>query len=478
MRSASTSSQRSSIPSVRKRLSDGHVAARHHHARARVEQPLGQPAAHEPLRARDQHRLARSSARRPRAASCHRYAGARRDEDPHGREHVPAAPPRRLRAHLAVVGGASARARATRWACSPPDYRDPDPDPEHPGGPGRPARAALVLARPRVPRDLRTGSGCALERHNGARPRARDRRTLRPDVVCWWAMGGMSLSLIEQVRRAGLPAVGVVGDDWMLYGPKVDAWTRHGRRLGPLAPVLGAARRRSGHARPVRHHLAVQQRHHPARSRRGAGFELDRAEVAHPGIDTDAVPARARTTTGAGGCCTWAGSTSARASTPRSRRSPSCPTEATPDGARLRRRRATSPSCASCAAGWAWASASSSARARGTSCPAPTPRPTRCCSPCAGRSPGAWCRSRRWPWARRSWPPGPAGSGEYLRDGENALVVGRDAEAVRPGGAVRRLAGDPGLRRRLREGGLATAARYTERAYNEAIESALRRAVA
>ena len=47
-----------------------------------------------------------------------------------------------------------------------------------------------------------------------------------PDAIGWWAMGGMSLSLIERARRAGLPAAGFVCDDWMTYGPRVDAWTR------------------------------------------------------------------------------------------------------------------------------------------------------------------------------------------------------------------------------------------------------------
>jgi glycosyltransferase involved in cell wall biosynthesis len=39
--------------------------------------------------------------------------------------------------------------------------------------------------------------------------------------------------------------------------------------------------------------------------------------------------------------------------------------------------------------------------------------------------------------------------------------------------ALRRLADDAALRERLRENGLETAARYTETAYNEAIEQAL-----
>jgi glycosyltransferase involved in cell wall biosynthesis len=65
----------------------------------------------------------------------------------------------------------------------------------------------------------------AIERHNAA---VLDRHLaeLRPDAVAWWAMGGMSLSLIERVRRRGIPAAGFVCDAWMGYGPKVDAWLR------------------------------------------------------------------------------------------------------------------------------------------------------------------------------------------------------------------------------------------------------------
>ncbi len=74
-----------------------------------------------------------------------------------------------------------------------------------------------------------------LERANAA-VLARHLEQLDPDVVMWWAMGGMSLSLFEQVRRAGVPAVGVVGDDWMTYAPAVDSWTsRFARRRRPAA---------------------------------------------------------------------------------------------------------------------------------------------------------------------------------------------------------------------------------------------------
>ena len=69
------------------------------------------------------------------------------------------------------------------------------------------------------------------------------------------------------------------------------------------------------------------------------------------------------------------------------------------------------------------------------------------------------------------------GADEYLRDGENCLrFEASDADAL--AAAVRRLAGDPGLRARLIAGGRETAAGFTERRFNEAIERELELAVA
>jgi glycosyltransferase involved in cell wall biosynthesis len=73
-----------------------------------------------------------------------------------------------------------------------------------------------------------------LERHNSLTLR-RHIQELRPELVSWWAMGGMSLSLIEQARRAGLPAVGWVNDEWLGYGPRVDQWMHLWRVAGPMA---------------------------------------------------------------------------------------------------------------------------------------------------------------------------------------------------------------------------------------------------
>jgi glycogen(starch) synthase len=61
-----------------------------------------------------------------------------------------------------------------------------------------------------------------LERDN-ARTWDRHVAEFTPDVVSWWAMGGMSLSLL---RRATQPQTSWVIDDWLVYGPKVDGWSR------------------------------------------------------------------------------------------------------------------------------------------------------------------------------------------------------------------------------------------------------------
>jgi glycosyltransferase involved in cell wall biosynthesis len=91
-------------------------------------------------------------------------------------------------------------------------------------------RAAALSPRQRL----------GLERANRA-VMERILRAFDPDVVSWWGMGGMSLSLVERVRRRGLASLLVVHDDWLSYGFQIDGWTRMTRRLQPLAPVLEPA---------------------------------------------------------------------------------------------------------------------------------------------------------------------------------------------------------------------------------------------
>ena len=134
------------------------------------------------------------------------------------------------------------------------------------------------------PRSLR--ECVALERRNAA-VLAASIASWRPDAVMWWAMGGMSLSLLEQARRAGLPAVAVVGDDWLSYGPQVDGWTRRwrGPRGAPAAPlaarIAGVPARldldRAARWTFISAHLLV--------GARAVRRRLRHAVVHHPGVD-------------------------------------------------------------------------------------------------------------------------------------------------------------------------------------------------
>lgn len=123
-----------------------------------------------------------------------------------------------------------------------------------------------------------------LERANGE---AFDRHVaeLRPDVIAWWAMGGMSLSLIERARRAGLPAVAFVNDDWLIYGPRVDAWTRLARRLPVPAPLLERAVGVPARFEPARAFERIVFASEAVRESALEHLPLGATEVAYGGID-------------------------------------------------------------------------------------------------------------------------------------------------------------------------------------------------
>lgn len=65
----------------------------------------------------------------------------------------------------------------------------------------------------------------AIERAN-QRSLAAALEVSRPEVVSVWNMGAMSLGLLTTLAAAGLPIVYNVCDDWLDYGPKLDAWMR------------------------------------------------------------------------------------------------------------------------------------------------------------------------------------------------------------------------------------------------------------
>jgi glycogen(starch) synthase len=125
----------------------------------------------------------------------------------------------------------------------------------------------------------------ALERHN-QRVLGRNLAEVNPEVVSWWAMGGMSMSLIERVRRSAIPALGFVHDDWMLYGPKVDAWQRAMRRFGPAAaPVGGAVGAPAlGDLGTAARWLFVSE---ACRRRAASRWTMPETAIVHSGVDTD-----------------------------------------------------------------------------------------------------------------------------------------------------------------------------------------------
>jgi glycogen(starch) synthase len=313
-----------------------------------------------------------------------------------------------------------------------------------------------------------------LERHNWA---VLDRHLaeLRPDVVSWWAMGGMSLSLLERVRRAALPAVAFVHDDWLVYGPRVDAWLNLGRRPPGVAQALEqltglparvefpsaaryvfvseATRRRASALWPGLRDTGIAH----------SGIDrlfIDRRAPEHPwgwrllyvgrlderkGLDT-AVDALARLPVEATLTVVGGGDPSERARLDRQAEAAGVTDRVRFDGPRDREGLAAAYAAADAVvfpARWEepWGLVPLEAMA-------------------VGRPVLATARG---------------GSAEYLRDGENALLFKpSDSDAL--AAAIRRLAGDGALRSRLREAGLGLAPRHTETIFNAAVEGELKAA--
>jgi hypothetical protein len=120
-------------------------------------------------------------------------------------------------------------------------------------------------------------AAAAGERHN-ARVLAAHLRRFRPEVVCFWRMAELSVSLLERVRRAGVPAVGVVCDPWPLDAPGRDPWHRAvGHRLAGSPDWA--------HVRPLGLRLGVAR---PPPCRRGAAHAA--AAIAHAGLDLERLP--------------------------------------------------------------------------------------------------------------------------------------------------------------------------------------------
>jgi len=311
----------------------------------------------------------------------------------------------------------------------------------------------------------------ALARHNH-RVLARHLTDFEPDVVSWWSMGGLSLTMLEAVRRRGTPAVGFVHDDWLEYGLWADAWlhTFSGPRRGRLAPLAEAV---SGI--PARVDFASAATYvfvsdFTRRKARELGPGVSRTAVAHSGIDPaflDAAPTKqwAWQLLYVGRLDERKGVDTAIEALAR------LPPEAhltivggwdTREESRLRS--LTRDLCVGDRVTFA------GQRDRGELM-------------AAYADADAVVFPVRWdePWGlvpleamgrgRPVVATGRGGSGEYLRHGQNCLLSpADDPDAL--AAALVRLADEPDLRDRLRAAGFATAARHTEPIFNEAVEAA------
>jgi glycogen(starch) synthase len=313
----------------------------------------------------------------------------------------------------------------------------------------------------------------AIARHNHA-VLERHLARLRPQVVSWWSMGGLSLTLIEAVRRKGLPAVAFVHDDWLLYGPEVDGWLRlfGGRKAVAAAP----AERLAGI--PARVDLAGAAMwvfvSEDTRRRTGA-LELGRTDVAHSGIDASFLePASARD-------WDWRLLYVGRLD---ERKGVHTAIEALchlPQDARLR-----------VVGGWDESEAGRLRRLAGRlgvagrvsfdgqlareGLPAVYAAADAVLFPVVWEEPWGLVPLEAMGVGRPVVATGRGGSAEYLEDGENCLLF-RAGDAEDLARAVRRLAADAPLRERLRAAGRETAPRHMEVAFNQAVEGFLADAV-
>lgn len=306
------------------------------------------------------------------------------------------------------------------------------------------------------------------ERHNAV-VFVRHLEEMQPDLVMWWHMFGVSLGLLEQGRRRGPPALAVAHDEWPLYGPNHDVWVTTWRarplsravvtrltRLPAQIDVMGTATW-SFNSQWLRDRVLCQAGK-PAR---------DLTSVVSPGIAPRLF--REASVRDWSGRLAYVGRIDERkgigVAIDALEHLPGATLTVTGGGddnhlTELRLR-----------------AAERHVSNRVTFAPAvPRDRLAEVYTaadvvlfPVTWHEPWGLVPLEAMAVGRPVIATGTGGSAEYLRDGENALLVEPgDSQAL--GRAVQRLAREPGLRERLRAGGLRTAARHDESTFLDGLE--------
>jgi glycosyltransferase involved in cell wall biosynthesis len=288
------------------------------------------------------------------------------------------------------------------------------------------------------------------------------------ELVTWWSMGGMSMTLLERVRRRGIRAVAFVHDDWLDYGPRVDGWLKlfTGPRRGRLAAPAEALLRmptRVDFADASRYVFVSERTRRHAIEKRGP---LTDTGIAHSGIDPSYVDPRPEHP------WEWkllyigriderkgiATVVDALAQLPDA--TLAIVGEGDPAAERKLREQA------------ARVGVSDRISLEGFRTRADLPALYEAADvtifPVIWEEPWGLVPLESMALGRPVIATGRGGSGEYLRHEDNALLYeAGDADAL--AAAVRRLAHDPGLRAKLHAGGSKTAPLYTEDVFNAAV---------
>jgi len=293
-----------------------------------------------------------------------------------------------------------------------------------------------------------------------------------PDVVGWWSMGGLSLTMLETVRRRGLPALAFVHDEWLDYGRSADAWLRtftgpRRRRLAPLGERIAGVPAQVDFADAATYVFVSD---FVRRQARGCGLRMPRTAVAHSGIHPDFL------TPAPEAAWRWrllyVGRLDVRKGLDSAVEALSrLPPEAlltVAGGGDVRGERRLR---ALIAERGLERQVTFTGQLDGGELLAAYAAADAVVFPVRWDEPWGLVPLEAMGRGRPVVATGRGGSGEYLRDGENCLLAPADDPGALAA-AVRRLAEDVGLRLRLRQGGFATASQHTEPVFNAAVEAA------